>query len=197
MAVPCLRPLAVASILALASCNKAPAEPDGQASSSSPSTPIAPLVWDTPSTWTRLDVGGSSARKAAYQVSPAGNDKAEAQADVHFYGTGSAGDPAAIFKEWFGQFDGNVGATAARETTRVRDLDVEYVDVPGTYKLALSAIPRGRKEPAAQRVMKGWRLYGAVVKTKDRGNWFFRVVGPDDTVQAARSAFRQMIESAR
>jgi hypothetical protein len=36
-----------------------------------------------------------------------------------------------------------------------------------------------------------------VVRTKDRGNWFFKLVGPDETVQAARSAFRRMVESAR
>ena len=40
-------------------------------------------------------------------------------------------------------------------------------------------------------------MIGAVVHTKDRGNWFFRLVGPDATVQAAKSDFFAMIESAK
>jgi hypothetical protein len=48
-----------------------------------------------------------------------------------------------------------------------------------------------------QMVKENWRLLGAVVKTPDRGNWFFKLVGPNETVQAARATFRTLIESAR
>ena len=130
-------------------------------------------------------------------MNAAGDDGEEAEATVSFHGTGAKGDPASNFKEWFGQFDGDVGATAAREKLRARTLDVETVEVTGTYKIALTRAPRGRKAPGVQMVKKQWRLYGAVVKTPDRGNWFFKLTGPDDTVQAARSAFRAMVESAR
>jgi hypothetical protein len=40
-------------------------------------------------------------------------------------------------------------------------------------------------------------MLGAVVKTKGRGNWFFRLVGPNETVIASKSAFRTMLESVK
>jgi hypothetical protein len=189
--------LAAAVLLALPACNKAPAEPEGRPASSSDQSPaVAPLLWDAPAAWTKLDVSGGP-KKAAYQVTKAGDDKEEAQVEVLFFGTGAKGDPVANFKEWFDQFDGNVGATAARETFAVHALKAETVEVSGTYKIALTRPPRGRKAAPVQMVKNKWRLYGAVVRTPDRGNWFFKLVGPDETVQAARSAFRTMVESTR
>ncbi len=188
--------LAALLLLALAACNKAPSEPEGGASSSSEAAPaVAPLAWDAPGTWAKMDVPRSGAAKASYRVETADGD--EAEATVSFFGTGSKGDPAANFKEWFDQFDGNVGQTAARETFQAHGLSVETVEVTGTYKVDLTPNPRGKKRSVVQMVKKNHRLYGAVVRTPDRGNWFFKLAGPDETVLAARSAFRAMLESAR
>jgi hypothetical protein len=123
-----------------------------------------------------------------------GNDKEEATLDVFFPGLKS--DPPAAFKEWLSQFDGDA-QSAKRETFTVRDFTVETVEHAGTYKIALTPPTRGRKAAPVAMVKNGWRLLGAVIKTKDRGNWFFKMVGPDETVQAARSSFRTMLESAR
>jgi hypothetical protein len=130
-------------------------------------------------------------------VTPTGEEAAQGEASVLFFGTGAKGDPALNFKEWFDQFDGNVGATAARETFQAHGLTVETVEVTGTYKIGLTPTPKGRKAAGVQMVKKNWRLLGAVVRTPDRGNWFFKLTGPDETVQASRSSFRAMLESAR
>jgi len=188
---------ALAAIVGLPACNKAPAEPDHQAGSEEASTAVAPLLWDAPGAWAKLEVRRTGSERAAYRIDTAGDDTEQAQAHVYFYGTGSKGDPATNFKAWFDEFDGNVGASAARETLAPHGLRIETVEVSGTYKIALTPTPRGRKESPVQMVKKKWRLYGAVVRTPDRGNWFFELVGPDETVQAARSAFRAMLESAR
>jgi hypothetical protein len=183
-------------------CNKAPAELDGASASSSVAvTAVAPLLWDAPGAWSKLDLPPRVGdKKAVYHIDKAANDTDEAECFVAFYGTGAKGDPLPVFKEWFGQFDGDVGATAARESFAVGPagtLAVETVEATGTFKIALTPKPRGRKEAPVQMVKSKWRLYGAVVKTPDRGNWFFKLVGPDDTVLGARSAFRAMLESAR
>ncbi len=186
---------ALIALAALAACAKAPAEPDAPASSTSPAPApaVAPLVWEVPGAWARLDVPASGAEKASYRVEGA----KDAEVHVYFYGTGARGDPARVFKEWFGQFDGDVGAQAARDALRAGSLDVETVEVRGTYKIALTPTPRGRKEAPVSMVRKDHRLCGAVIRTPDRGNWFFKLTGPDDAVQAARPAFRRMLESAR
>ncbi len=191
MAVPHAPPLVLALLLALAACDKAPAEPPASASAAA-APKLAPLLWQAPGTWARLEAPASGAEKARYEVEGA----VEAQIHVFFFGTGAKGDPGQVFKEWLGQFDGDVGATAAREKFRAGDLDVETVDARGTYKIALTPTPNGRKTAPVSMVKRDWRLVGAVVETPDRGNWFFQMVGPDEAVQPARPAFRRMLESA-
>lgn len=191
---PLPRVTLVASVLALGACNRAPAEPEGRAASSAaPSPAVAPVVWDTPGTWAKLDAPGSGPKKATYRVEVAGSEDSEAS--VFFFGTGAKGDPATVFKEWFEQFD--AGATATMDKLRTQGLEIDTMEVAGTYKIALTPTPRGKKQPGVQMVKNKWRLYGAVVKTPDRGNWFFKLTGPEDAVMASRSAFRAMVESAR
>jgi hypothetical protein len=189
---------ALLALAALFSCKKAADEPTGSTATAAPVSTIAPLVWDVPPGWTRVQTpSANSGVKAGYRVSPTGEDKEEAEVGVYFFGTGSKGDPAQAFKAWFDQFDGKVGDTAVRESFEAHGLKVETVEVMGTYKVPLTSTPHGRRAPPVQAVKAHFRLYGGVVKTTDRGNWFFRMVGPDDTVQASRSQLRAMMESAR
>jgi hypothetical protein len=197
--MPSARHLALALAAALlAACSKAPAEPErAPADTSEPTPAIAPLGWDAPGSWTKLPSPPSGPKKAVYRIEKVGNDKEEAEMNVFFLGTGSKGDPGAVFKEWFKQFDGDVGATAKREQLEIKGFQIETVEVSGTYKISLAPPKRGSKRSPVEMVKNGWRMHGAVVKTKDRGNWFFKITGPDETVQAARSAFRAMLETLR
>jgi hypothetical protein len=183
------------ALLGLAACNKAPAEPERGASSAA-APAVAPLVWEVPGSWAKLDAPGSGPKKAAYRVNPSGNDKEDAEVNVFFFGTGAKGDPAANFKEWFDQFDGDVGATAVHEAFEVHGLKIETVETSGTYKIGLTPPPKGKRVSPVQMVKNKWRLYGAVVRTTDRGNWFFKLTGPDESVQAGKSQLRALLESA-
>jgi hypothetical protein len=192
--------LALALAVLAPACNRAASEPEGSAP---PATMpgLAPVVWDTPGSWTTVNAPNaprSDARKASYNVPKAGNDKEEAEVLVTFNGTGDKGDPAKTYKEWFDQFDGNLGPTAKREEfVNGHGLKVEMVEVAGTYKVALAPPVGPQKKAAVQMVKNDFRLVGAVVKTPDRGNWFFKLTGPNETVQSARSALRTLLESAR
>jgi hypothetical protein len=200
-ATPLPRPaLAAAALLALlaapSACSRAPSEPE-QAQPAPASAPaVAPLQWDVPGGWTTLDVARAGERRAAYKVPRAANDKEDAEVHVLFHGTGSQGDVEKNFRAWFAQFDGDAASAAKREVFEVRGMQVEMVEVSGTYKVALGP-PRGQKKSPVEMVKKGHRLLGAAVKTADRGNWFFKMTGPDETVQSARSAMRSLLESAR
>jgi hypothetical protein len=187
----------VLAIFALAACSKAASELEPPPPAASAAPAVAPLVWDVPGVWTVMETPGRGTRKAVYKVPKAGNDKEDAELTVFFFGTGNKGDPAPNFKEWFGQFDGDVGATAARDSFDARDLKVETVEVGGTYKVPMGPQLGPKKKAPMQMVKQNFRLYGAVVKTPDRGNWFFKLTGPDETVQAARPALRALLESAR
>ncbi len=194
--------LVVALAAALGSgCNHAASEPDGPTTQPTAAPSLPPVVWDTPGSWTTVNAPNaprSGAKKASYNVPKAGNDKEEAEVLVTFNGSGNKGDPATTYKEWFDQFDGNLGPSAKREEfVNGHGLSIETVEIAGTYKVALAPPVGPQKKSAVQMVKNNFRLVGAVVKTTDRGNWFFKLTGPDETVQSARSALRSLLESAR
>lgn len=192
------RTLALGLLAALGSaCSKTPAEPEPPSAQAPKSPAVRPLAYDVPGAWTVLEAPRTGPKKAIYKVPKTGDDKEEAELTVVFFGTGSGGDEDTRFSELFALFDGDVGKTAARETFEVGAMTVETFDVVGTYKVALAPPMRGKKQSPIQMVKDRYRMLGAVVKTKDRGNWFFKLVGPDDTVQAARSSFRAVLDSVK
>ena len=190
---------AVALVLGAGGCSRTPAEPDPPPPVASAAPAVAPLTWDAPGSWTTMAAPRSGPKKAMYKVPHVGNDKEDAEVTVFFFGTGALGDVDKNFKEWFGQFDGDVESQAKRETfeTKERKFKGTIVDTNGTYKVALGPPVGPKKKAPVAMVKQSYRLLGAVVQTADQGNWFFKMTGPDETVQAAHEAFRLMLESAR
>lgn len=91
---------------------------------------------------------------------------------------------------WFNQFvqpDGKKTEDVAEtEKITVAGQDVYLIDVKGTYVEPPFA-GGGRRE--------GYRMLGAVVKTKKMGNHYIKFYGPEHTVTDHEEAFQQMIES--
>ena len=164
--------------------------------SASPPLLVTPLGWDVPAAWTVLPVATGST-KASYRTEPVGNDKESADVTVLFFGTGSRSESEPVFKEWFNDFDGNLAKEAKRERFQTHGLEIEIVEGAGTFKQGLGPKIGGNRRSPVQMVKKSFRMVGAAVKTQDRGTWFFRMIGPDETVQSARGAFRSLLESSR
>jgi hypothetical protein len=72
-------------------------------------------------------------------------------------------------------------------TLDVNGLDVLWVEVKGTYEA--SPMMSGSAEPNP-----GYMLLGAIARGPDV-NWFFKLTGPEATVEANRSAFDAMVQS--
>lgn len=191
-----LVPLIFALFAALPACRDKPQEiATPVASAQAPA--VAPLVYEVPGTWTKLGESQVGAKRAGYKVPRAGEDKEDAELTVFFFGTGSQGDADRSFGEWFGQFDGDAAGAAARKSFDAPAGKVDTVEVMGTYKVPLGPAVGPRKKSPMQMVKEKWRLYGAVVRTKDRGNWFFKLVGPDETVLAAKSGLEAALQAAK
>ncbi len=156
---------------------------------------LKPLKWAVPPTWSETESSPTQARRAGYKVPKAGSDKEDGELLVLFFGTGANGDRDKQWQPWFEQFDGNPKADAVRKDMNVRGMPVETFEFMGAYKLNMGNRRPGQTKSPVQMVKKDFRMIGAVVKTPDRGNWFFRLVGPDETVLAAREPFFQMLES--
>jgi hypothetical protein len=183
--------------VALPGCNRAASEPDGPTSKPTAEQNVEPLSWDAPPLWTKMPPPKRGAMKASYRVAKVGNDKGDAEVAVFFYGTGSLGDSDLVFKQWFGQFEGDAGPGVTRDRLEGSRFPVEIVELTGAYKVGLGPERGpGRRSPM-EMVRQGYRLVGAVVRTPDRGNWFFKMTGPDETVRSASAAFRDLVKTAR
>lgn len=155
----------------------------GQASSA--------LVWDVPASWSE-QTPSSSMRRAQYVVSgPAG----DAECVVFYFGPGQGGDPMANALRWAKQFsqpDGSSPEEAMTTSTytSTAGVDVTQVEVTGTYG---GGMMMGSPDEGAQ---ENAMLLGSIAEGPD-APWFFKMTGPQETVEANRDAFETMMKSLR
>ena len=178
----------------LPGCSRTPDEPTSDRSTAV--SGVTTLKFSPPPSWTKSESSETGARRAGFKVPHVGDDKEDGEALVLFFGTGSTGDRDKTWDEWFGQYDGDAKKDAKRWTFEVKGMPAEAFEILGTYKLNMGPRKPGQTKSLVQMVKKDYRMIAVVLHTKDRGNWFFRLVGPDATVQSASSDFRSMIDSA-
>jgi hypothetical protein len=183
-------------LVTLAACGDRTAEPTPEGASRQ-SGPVKPLELTLPPSWPQTESSPTSARRAGYKVPRVGDDKEDGELLVLFFGTGANGDRDKQWQPWFEQFDGDPKAAAERASFDSPAGPVETFEFKGNYKLNLGKQRPGMTKSPVQMVKHEFRMIGAVVRTKDRGNWFVRLVGPDETVLAARDAFLEVLKTAR
>lgn len=189
--------VALLAVTAVPGCKDKPQELSTPVTTAASTPAIAPLTYEIPGAWTKLGESTTGSKRAGFKIPKAGADAEDAELTVFFFGTGSQGDVDKNFKEWFDQFDGDAASQAARKSFDSPAGKVDTVEVAGTFKVPLGPAVGPRKKSPMQMVKEKWRLYGAVVRTKDRGNWFFKLAGPDDTVQAAKSSLEALLQGAK
>ncbi len=187
----------LAAALALPACKDKPQEISTPISTAASAPAVPPLVYEMPGTWTKLGEANVGSKRAGYKVPKAGADGEDGEVTVFYFGTGSQGDPERLYKEWFEQFDGDAAAQAVRKTLDSPAGKIDTVEVMGTYKVPLGPPVGPKKKSPMQMVKEKWRLFAAVVRTRDRGNWFFKMVGPDETVQASKNALETALQAAK
>jgi hypothetical protein len=128
-------------------------------------------------------------RRSQFKVEPAEGDTDPAE----FYLTafpGGAGGVQANITRWEGQFvdaDGKP-VKAKVEEKKGKNIDLTRVEVAGRYVAALTpGSPEKYNKP-------GYRLLGAIVTTPTKG-YFFRLTGPEKTIESARAGFDTMLGS--
>lgn len=159
--------------------------------------PVAPgagqgagaLVWTVPASWVP-EAPASAMRKAQYRLP---GDAGAAECIVFYFGPGQGGDAQANAERWGAQFADATGKPVIATTTseKVGELDVLRVEAKGTYVGAMMMGGGPQPEPKA-----GYMLLGAVASGPD-ANWFFKLTGPESTVEAHRAAFGSLIASLR
>jgi hypothetical protein len=143
-----------------------------------PANEAAAIAWTPPASWQTVP-NPSSMRIATYRVPRAAGETEEAELSV----TRAGGTASSNADRWMAQF----GKTAegAREERTIQGFKVTVVTVSGTF---LGGGMMGT--PSSPRT--GWALLGAIIETPG-SSYFFKLVGPANTVNAARASFQGMI----
>jgi len=197
--------LALGAILALAltACEKTP-EPAPSGPAQSPHPAAAPpagsagpgaaaqrkgpadVAYDVPEGWQKAE-NPSPMRKATFKIPRAEGDTEDAEMSVSQAG----GTIEQNVNRWTGQFERGKDDTSSRQDRKVGELSVTVVEVHGTFSGGMGmpgAAPAGPKPK--------WALLGAIVETEGALT-FFKLTGPEKTINAAKPAFDKFVESFR
>ena len=106
---------------------------------------------------------------------------------------GAGGSVKANVDRWIGQFSQTDG-TATRDRAKITKKElagqvVHSVDIAGSF----ADKPRGPFGPSIQR--EKYRMLGAIVVSKNKGQYFVKMYGPAKTIAAAAPSFHKFIES--
>ncbi len=184
--------IAIAVALLLGGCSRAAPEPEQRAErTAAPVTQLA-LVWHAPASWNLEKSAGNGLYRAKYIIPAQGDASNPAELLVTSIGAGAAAELDKPLAELRGDFEGPEVAAAPVRARQSHGFELRELEVPGTYKFPVG--PRVGKRVAATVMKERWRALGAGVRTPSGQLWFFRLVGPDDAVLAARSPFTAMFE---
>jgi len=185
---PYARRIPVAALavgLLLVGAAGAPAQEAKKAAGGTQALDVGGLTAQVPGAWKKLRPT-SSMRQAELEIPAAQGDDRPGNLAVFVFPQG-AGTVQANVQRWQQQFKGADGTTPAVQSEKVQGKNVEVtrVEVAGTY--VEPPFSGGGTFPNS-------RLLGAIVETP-RAAYFFKLVGPDGTIQAAETAFDAMIAS--
>jgi hypothetical protein len=168
-------PAADPGLAPLTSRDEAPAELEGEAIA-------APgLLFTLPASWEQ-EPPSSSMRLAQAQIPGPGGP---GQLAVFFFGVGGGGGVESNLQRWIGQMESE--GEPVRDTFRVGDFIVHWVEVAGTQKPSTMGMGPAEAKP-------GSTLLAAVVEGPG-GPWFFKATGPTETLAAERETFFAMLRS--
>ncbi|MEZ4302494.1 MAG: hypothetical protein R3B70_46630 [Polyangiaceae bacterium] len=187
---------AATTALLLAACDKTP-EPSG--SSPPPSTSASPsqtakvtnppkagpgeIAWDTPAKWKEIP-NPNAMRIATYLIARQEGDPDDAEMSVSRVG----GSVEANIGRWKAQFSPPKPDSGKRFERDIAGLKVTIYEVSGTYT---GMVIRGQTIQPRQ----DWALLAAIVEGSGGDPWFFKLTGPEKTVQAARADFDSLVNS--
>jgi hypothetical protein len=121
-----------------------------------------------------------------------GDDKADAELIIFYFGEGGGGGVEANITRWKAMFEPPAGKSgddiAKKEEIKVGNVKATYVDLAGTYLYKTSPMaPVSEKRP-------NHRMIGVIFESP-KGPYFFRLVGPEKTVTAHKKAFDEWLKN--
>jgi hypothetical protein len=140
------------------------------------------LKLNVPETWKQSEPS-SRLRLAQFSIPKAKGDSEDGELALFNFGAG--GGAKANIDRWVGQFQ------AAEREVNVKEGALEtgryfFVEISGTYDKPIGP-PIARQTKAAP----GSRMLGVILGMEDKGIYFFKMTGPDETVAAQAAALKK------
>ena len=148
---------------------------------------VGALKFKVPNAWS-VQTPKSSMRQAQLKAE---GEAGAAELVVFYFGPQGAGSPKENIDRWIGQFsnpDGSPVTNANIALVKVGQQEVTRVEVAGQYASTM-AQPGQAAAPQS-----GQRLLAAIVETGN-GPYYFKFLGPDETVTAHAAAFDGLLQS--
>ena len=154
---------------------------------------LGPIVVQVPAGWTSTPPT-SMMRKAQFSLPRAEGDSEDAELVIFFF-RGEGGSADANLRRWYGQFaqpDSTPSADKAKTSTATVDgMPLTMVDLSGTYVAPVTPM-----DPTNRYNKPNFRMLAAVLETAD-GPFFFKLVGPEKTIEKWSGAFADFSKSAK
>jgi hypothetical protein len=152
------------------------------------------LLYDVPEQWIK-ETPSSRLRQAQYRVPRAEGDPEDAELAVFYFG-GQAGSVQGNIDRWVGQFRHPDGSAVTRadevSTKETNGIFFTIVEVNGTYNQATGPMMGGGEVIAKP----NFRMLAAIAETSS-GPWFFKLTGPEKTVETWEEEFDAFLETVR
>lgn len=103
---------------------------------------------------------------------------------------GAGGTVEANIERWVAQFTGE-GVKPKVEKKTIGGSEVHVVDLAGTYK----DTPGGPFAGGKTVLREDYRMLGAIIVTKDAGNYFIKLYGPKATITENEKGFAALVDS--
>ena len=196
-------PLAlVVTVVAMGGCAKkedssqaqqqAATPPMGGGGPNNPHGGSAPaLQYQTPPGWIQ-EPPSSSMRVAQYRLPRAEGDEENATLALFYFGPQAGGGTQANIDRWVSQMSGSGGGAPINHgitKAEANGMQISTVDVSGTYAGDGGMMGGGTPTPKPN-----YRLLASVIETA-HGNYFFKLTGPEATVQKWLSGYQGMLKS--
>lgn len=148
------------------------------------------LAFTAPAGWTKKDPA-SRIVEAEFAIPPSKGDETPGRLTA----MGAGGSVESNIDRWVGQFVGEGGAAAKPKIDKltVGGQEVQIVDLAGTYK----DTPGGPIAGGKTVMRENYRMLGAIIQTKDAGNYFLKLYGPKATIGEAESKFHELVKSLK
>ena len=148
------------------------------------------LSLTAPANWTKKEPA-SRIVEVEFAVPPTKGDESPGRLTA----MGAGGSVESNDDRWVKQFVGPGGAAVKpqRDKSTISGCDVEIIDLSGTYKDTPGGPFAGGKEV----LRDNYRMLGAIIQTKDRGNYFLKLYGPKATIDENEKGFQDMVKSLK